>query len=83
MPACSFSTRKNGIPAPYLSRPIMLDALSSYFSWPTPSGASALNTSPHRLQRICSHSYTVADSGAIPVTRTSTAGVASGYTLPF
>ena len=60
----------------------MLAAVSSYFSLPTPAGASALNTSPQRLQRSCSHSYTFAASGAIPVIRTSTDGDDIAYTLP-
>src|SRR5437588_544812 len=39
-PACNFSMRLNGSPVPYLSSPSMLVAVSSYFSVPTPSGAS-------------------------------------------
>jgi hypothetical protein len=42
---CSLSMRLNGIPAPYLSIPIMLGAASSCSLLPTPAGASALNTS--------------------------------------
>ena len=74
MPSCSFSILLNGKPAPYLSNPTMLAAVASYLSLPTPSGAGAVNTSPHRLQRSRSQAYTVAESGAIPVMRTSFAG---------
>ena len=42
----------------------MLAAVASYFSSPTPSGGLAVNTSPHRLQRSFSNSYTVAAIGA-------------------
>ncbi len=52
----------------------MAAVVSSYFSSPTPSGAFAVNTFPHRLHRSLSTSYTVALSGDIPRTRTSTPG---------
>ena len=74
--------RWKGRPVPYLSSPVIAEADSSYFSGPTPSGGAAVYTSPQRLQRSRSHSHTVAASGAMPVTRTSTAGSCSGYTLP-
>ena len=57
---------------------IMLVAVSSYFSSPIPSGAGALNTSPQQLQRRRSSSTTLAESGDMPTTRTSTAGSARG-----
>jgi hypothetical protein len=61
----------------------MLANLASYFFSPIPSGAGAVNTSPHRLQRSFSSSYTVAWTGACPVTRTMTPGVFTPYTFPF
>ncbi len=42
----------------------MAEAVSSYFSGPTPSGSSAVNTCPQALQRSRFNSYTVAASGA-------------------
>src|ERR1017187_398878 len=72
----------HGTPLPYRSRAIMLAAVSSYFFSPTPSGAAAVNTSPHRLHRNFSNSYTVAAMGACPLIRTSTPGSRCGYTLP-
>ena len=51
MPPCSFSIRLKGNPVPYFSRPTMPVAVSSYFWSPSPSGAGAVKTSPHRLQR--------------------------------
>src|SRR5205807_1128014 len=65
-----------GKPLPYFSSAIMLALVSSYFSGPTPSGAFAVNTSPQRLHRNFSSSYTVAFSAAWPTTRTSTPGCA-------
>jgi hypothetical protein len=56
----------------------MLAAVSSYFSSPTLAGAGAVKTSPQRLQRRRSHSYSDDCSGATPTTRTSVAGSASG-----
>ena len=82
MPSCSFSMRLNGRPAPYFSNPTMLVAVASYLSLPTPAGAGAVNTSPHRLQRSRSQAYTVAESGAMPVMRTSFAGSLCGYSFP-
>src|SRR5260370_37156666 len=43
--------RYHGTQLPYRSRAIMLAAVSSYFFSPTPSGAAAVYTSPHRLHR--------------------------------
>ena len=62
------------MPLPYFSCAIMADAVSSYFSGPTPSGSSAVNTCPQALQRSRSSSYTVAASGAWPTIRTSAFG---------
>src|ERR1035438_7613432 len=61
---------------------IMLAADSSYFWSPTPSGAAAVNTFPHRLHRSFSNSYTVAAMGAYPLIRTNTPGSRWRYTLP-
>ena len=55
-PRCKTSMRWNGRPAPYLSRPTMLGAVSSYRAAPTPAGAGAVKTSPQRLQRRRAHS---------------------------
>ena len=55
-PRCKTSMRWKGRPAPYLSRPTMLEAVSSYRAAPTPAGAGAVKTSPQRLQRRRSHS---------------------------
>ena len=52
----------------------MLAAVASYFAAPTPSGAAAVNTFPHRLQRSFCSSYTVACTGAWPTMRTRTPG---------
>ena len=60
----------------------MLAVVASYFSSPTPSGAAAVNVSPHRLQRSFSNAYTVASIGAWPFIRTNSPGSCSGYTLP-
>lgn len=60
----------------------MLATVASYFSSPIPSGASAVNTSPRRLQRSFCNSYTVASIGAWPLIRTNGPGSCSGYTLP-
>jgi hypothetical protein len=57
---------------------IMLAAVSSYFFSPTPSGAVAVKTSPHRLHRSFSNSYTVAAMGACPLIRTTTPGSRCG-----
>jgi hypothetical protein len=57
---------------------LMLAAVSSYVSRPVSSGAAAVNTSPHRLHRNFSNSYTVAAMGACPLIRTNTPGVALG-----
>jgi len=73
--SCSPCRRWKGNPLPYFSSAIMLAAVASYFSVPTPAGASAVYTSPHRLQRSFASSYTVAVKGACPTTRISTAGV--------
>ena len=51
---------------------------ASYFSVPTPSGASAVNTSPQRLHLSFSNSYTVAAIGACPWIRTSRPGSRNG-----
>src|SRR5215475_2604125 len=40
------------MPLPYLSCAIMAEAVSSYFSGPTSSGPSAVNTCPQPLQLI-------------------------------
>ena len=72
----SRSRRWKGSPLPYFSSAIMLALVSSYFSAPTPSGGSAVNTSVQRLHRNFSSSYTVAFSAAWPTTRTSTPGCA-------
>src|ERR1700689_2950864 len=69
------------MPLPYFSSAIMAAVVSSYFSGPTPSGSGAVNTSPHRLQRRRSSSYTVAASGAWPKILTSVRG--SGDRLCF
>ena len=61
----------------------MLAAVSSRFSVPISAGAGGAYTSPHRLQRSCSNSYTVACTGACPTIRTRTAGTFNGYTFPF
>src|ERR1039458_6710658 len=61
---------------------VMLAADSSYFWSPTPSGAAAVNTFPHRLHRSFSNSYTVAAMGACPWIRTNTPGSRCRYTLP-
>ena len=45
----------------------MLAAVASYFSSPTSAGASAVNTSPQRLQRNFSSSHTVASMGRLPL----------------
>src|SRR5450755_3065393 len=71
------------MPLPYFSSAIIAAVVSSYFSGPTPSGSSAVNTSPHRLQRSRSSSYTVAANGACPTILTSVRGSFCGYTLPF
>src|ERR1035441_5766333 len=55
-----FTNRLNGIPLPYFSCATILPTVSSYLSAPTPSGASAVNTCPHRLHLNRSSSYTVA-----------------------
>ena len=56
----------------------MLAAVSSYFSSPASSGAAAVNTSPQRLHRNFSNSYTVAAMGACPLIRTNTPGSRCG-----
>src|ERR1017187_5043108 len=61
---------------------IMIAADSSYFWSPTPSGAAAVHTFPHRLHRSFSNSYTVAAMGAYPLIRTNTPGSRWRYTLP-
>jgi hypothetical protein len=79
---CSRSRRLNGSPLPHFSNATMLAAVASYFCSPTPGGALATNTSPHRLQRNASNSWMVAESGARPTTCTSSRGLPSPYTLP-
>ena len=69
------------MPQPYLRRAIIAVALSSYFATPIPSGAFAVNTSPHALHRSLSSSYAIAASGAMPVTRTRTDGGCT-YSFP-
>src|SRR6266852_4354200 len=49
------SSRWKGTPLPYLSCAIIAAAVSSYFSGPTPSGSSAVNTCPQALQRRLSY----------------------------
>ena len=61
---CNTPSRLKGRPLPYFSRAIMLPALASYFFWPTPSGASAVNTSPQQLHRSFWSSQTHACTGA-------------------
>ena len=56
----------------------MLVVVTSYFSSPTPAGAFAVNTSPLKLQRSFSSSYTVAAIGTWPRNRTSSPGSYSG-----
>jgi hypothetical protein len=82
IPACSVSIRWNGSPVPYFNKATMLVAVASYFSSPTPSGAGAVYTSPHRLQRSPSQAYTVAIKGAMPVILTSLDGSLWGYSFP-
>jgi len=64
----------NGTPVPYLSCAIIAMAVASYLSAPMPSGCSAVNTCPQALQRNRSISYTVASTGACPITRTNLFG---------
>jgi hypothetical protein len=48
---CRPSRRLNGSPLPYFNNPIMLPAVALYFLGPASSGASAVNTWPHKLHR--------------------------------
>jgi len=51
-----FSIRLKGTPLPYFSCATIAEAVSSYFSGPTPSGSGAVNSCPQALQRNCSSS---------------------------
>jgi len=56
MPLVNCVANGQRIPLPYLSCAIIADAVSLYFSGPTPSGSSAVNTCPQALQRSLSSS---------------------------